>query len=170
MKWTTRAHLHLDRTASAWLIRRFIDSYAEFQFLNWDEAPDSTDPRFFGMPGVALSSHDDEGTSFDKILRAHDLSNDQALIVLADCVRAGVRNALSLPRTEDNETRYALGIGLDALGTGMGIDHVSDDAHLAAATPAYDAFYTYCMLPDLSTAELPKTQPERAEYLRSLVA
>ena len=170
MKWTTRAHLHLDRTASAWLIRRFIDTDAEFEFLSWDVVPDTTDPHVFGMPGVALSSHDENGTSFDKILRAHELSKDRGLSALAACVRAGVRNSLSLPRTEDDNAKYSIGVGLDAMGSGMSIAHVSDNAHLVAATPAYNALYTYCRLPDLSGTELPTTQPERTEYLRSLVA
>lgn len=33
-KWVTRANCKVDRTASAWLIRRYIDSTAEFRFRN----------------------------------------------------------------------------------------------------------------------------------------
>lgn len=33
MKWTTRAGIHIDRAACAWLIRRFIDPSAEFVFV-----------------------------------------------------------------------------------------------------------------------------------------
>jgi hypothetical protein len=38
MKWATRASIHIDRAASAWLIRRFIDAFAELVFV--------TDPVF----------------------------------------------------------------------------------------------------------------------------
>jgi len=33
MKWITRAHVHVDRVACPWLIKRFIDSQAEFIFV-----------------------------------------------------------------------------------------------------------------------------------------
>lgn len=33
MKWITRSHVHVDRVACPWLIRRFIDSEAEFIFV-----------------------------------------------------------------------------------------------------------------------------------------
>jgi len=32
MKWATRASIHIDRAACAWLIRRHIDASAEFFF------------------------------------------------------------------------------------------------------------------------------------------
>ena len=30
MKWVTREHVHVDRVACPWLIKRFIDPEAEF--------------------------------------------------------------------------------------------------------------------------------------------
>ncbi|MBP7654458.1 chromate resistance protein, partial [Candidatus Dependentiae bacterium] len=33
MKWITRSHVHVDRVACPWLIKRFIDSEAEFIFM-----------------------------------------------------------------------------------------------------------------------------------------
>jgi len=33
MIYCTRARIHVDRSASAWLIRRFIDPQAEFVFV-----------------------------------------------------------------------------------------------------------------------------------------
>jgi hypothetical protein len=33
MKWVTRAHVHVDRVACPCLIKRFIDSEAEFLFV-----------------------------------------------------------------------------------------------------------------------------------------
>lgn len=169
MRWTTRAQLHLDRTASAWLIRGFVDPAAEFVFVGWDATPDPTDPRTFGMPGVLLSAHDEAGTCFAKILRTHDLEGDSALMGLRECVDAGVRHALGLLRTEPAEPSYQLGLALDSLGIGLSVRHEDDHQHLEAATPLYDALYTYLKLPDLTTLDLPPTQPERVAHLRSLV-
>lgn len=50
MKWTTRAGMHVDRTACAWLILRFIDPGAEFVFIEpGNEPPRGATP--FDLPG-----------------------------------------------------------------------------------------------------------------------
>ena len=33
MLWVTRSHVHVDRVAYPWLIRRFVDSEAQFLFV-----------------------------------------------------------------------------------------------------------------------------------------
>lgn len=33
MKWITRSHVHVDRVACPWLIKRFVDSQTEFIFV-----------------------------------------------------------------------------------------------------------------------------------------
>ena len=33
MKWITRSHVHVDRVACPWLIKRFVDNEAEFLFV-----------------------------------------------------------------------------------------------------------------------------------------
>lgn len=169
MKWTTRAQLHLDRTASAWLIRRFVDADAQFRFVGWDEAVDPADPRSFGMAGAQLGSHDEAGTCFAKILQRHHLEADAALVRLEECVNAGVRHALGLPRVQKDDAIHRTGLSLDSVGIGFSVLHPDDTDHLEAATPLYDALYTFFQLPDLKALELPSTQPERVAYLRSLV-
>ena len=42
MRWATRRHCHVDRAACAWLIRRFLDSDAEFVFV---DDPDEVSAR-----------------------------------------------------------------------------------------------------------------------------
>jgi hypothetical protein len=34
MLWVTRSHVHVDRVACPWLIKRFVDSQAEFVFVS----------------------------------------------------------------------------------------------------------------------------------------
>jgi hypothetical protein len=36
MKWITREHVKVDRVACPWLIRKFVDSEAEFLFVPGD--------------------------------------------------------------------------------------------------------------------------------------
>ena len=49
-RWVTRPRPHVDRIASAWLIKRFIDPAAEFVFAAPDDLP--ADPLAFDMAGV----------------------------------------------------------------------------------------------------------------------
>lgn len=76
MRWVTRDRVHLDRVAAPWLIRRFIDPDADFVLLPSDslgDLPDDATP--FGLPGVELSSHDENGSTFRKILDIYGLED-----------------------------------------------------------------------------------------------
>ena len=76
MKWATRPGVHVDRTACAWLIRRFIDPDAEFCFAaELEDVP--ADATAFDMRGAELS-HVNGDCSFETILRRYDL-DDPAL-------------------------------------------------------------------------------------------
>lgn len=37
MKWVTRKHIHVNRTATGWLIRRFLDPGADISFVEADQ-------------------------------------------------------------------------------------------------------------------------------------
>lgn len=71
MRWATRAGVHIDRAACAWLIRRRIDPEAEFVFVDdpVDVPPDAVP---FDMRGVELGHRGDDCT-FETILRRYDL-------------------------------------------------------------------------------------------------
>jgi hypothetical protein len=56
VKWATRAAIHIDRAACAWLIRRCVDPAAEFAFVT-DPAQVPADATAFDMRGVELSHH-----------------------------------------------------------------------------------------------------------------
>ena len=76
MKWATRAGVHIDRAACAWLISRYVDPGAEFVFVtDPDQVP--TDATPFDMRGVELSHHHGDCT-FETILRRYEL-NDHVL-------------------------------------------------------------------------------------------
>jgi len=87
MKWITREKVKVDRVAGSWLIKRFIDSDAQFEFLPNDTDWSSiTDGILFDVPGCELGHHG-EDVSFDSLLNKHSL-NDRALRLLAEIVRA----------------------------------------------------------------------------------
>ena len=73
MRWATRAGVHIDRAACAWLVRRFIDPDAEFVFVgDPDEVP--ADATAFDMRGVEVSHHGGD-CSFETILRRYELQD-----------------------------------------------------------------------------------------------
>ena len=106
--WVTRAGMHIDRLASAWLIKRFLDSNARFdfdtasgfdmpaatqptatqskEFVSADGTlPSNTDKIPFDMYGVPLGHHGEDCT-FETLLKRFGLTDDTALNALAQIV------------------------------------------------------------------------------------
>ena len=131
MRWVTRSGPHVDRTACAWLIRRFVDADAEFVFVDDpDELPGDATP--FDMRGVELSHHDGE-CSFEAILRRYDLS-DPTLWAIARIVHEA--------DLEDDRYDAPEAPGLDALMRGLSMVR-TDHEVLALSAPLYDGLYEY---------------------------
>ena len=81
-RWVTRPRPHIDRIASAWLIKRFIDPDAEFLFVPPAEFPKDAIP--FDAPGVELS-HQGEDCTFETLVKRARL-RDRRLARLAEIV------------------------------------------------------------------------------------
>lgn len=131
MKWATRPGIHVDRTACAWLIRRFIDPDAAFSFVTDAEqlAPDTTG---FDMRGVALS-HKGEDCSFETFLRTYEI-DDRALQMIGRIVHEA---DLEDERFDAPEAR-----GLDVIIRGLSMIH-GDDEMIELIGPLYDGLYEY---------------------------
>jgi hypothetical protein len=132
MRWATRAGIHVDRSACAWLIRRFIDPEAEFVFVHDpDEVPADATP--FDMRGVELS-HRAGGCTFETML-AHYGLNERAL---ADIARIVHEADLDDERFDAPEGR-----GLDVILRGLSLIAASDERMLELSGPIYDGLYEY---------------------------
>ncbi len=81
-RWVTRPRPHVDRVASAWLIKRFIDADAVFVFAPPAEFP--KDAIAFDAPGVELSHHGEDCT-FETLIKRARL-RDRRLTRLAEVV------------------------------------------------------------------------------------
>jgi hypothetical protein len=81
-RWVTRPRPHVDRVASAWLIKRFIDAEAEFVFAPPAEFP--KDAIAFDAPGVELSHHGEDCT-FETLVKRARL-RDRRLTRVAEIV------------------------------------------------------------------------------------
>jgi hypothetical protein len=139
MKWLTRSHVHVDRVACPWLIKRFVDSEAEFLFVPKGEVERVAAERGaipFDAPGVELGHHDGR-CSFESILRKYGLT-DPALQRLAKIVHAA-------DVAEDIDTD-PLGRGLEAIATGYSLRFPDDEANLVRQFEVYDALYAWCRL------------------------
>lgn len=139
MKWVTRSHVHVDRVACPWLIRRFVDSQAEFLFVpssQIDSAARENGAIPFDASGVELGHHEGR-CSFETILLKYDLK-DPALLRLAKIVHAA-------DVSEDIDSD-PIGRGLEAIATGFGLRYPDDQANLARQFEVYDALYAWCKL------------------------
>jgi hypothetical protein len=139
MKWLTRSHVHVDRVACPWLIKRFVDSEAEFLFVPKGEVERVAAERGaipFDALGVELGHHDGR-CSFESILRKYGLT-DPALQRLAKIVHAA-------DVAEDIDTD-PLGRGLEAIATGYSLRFPDDGANLVRQFEVYDALYAWCRL------------------------
>jgi hypothetical protein len=131
VNWATRPGVHVDRTACAWLIKRFIDPNAEFSFVSdAEQIPEETSG--FDMRGVKFS-HKGENCSFETLLQAYDLQ-DRALSVIGQIVHEA---DLEDERFDAPEAR-----GLDVVIRGLSMIH-DDHEMLRLTGPLYDGLYEY---------------------------
>lgn len=133
MLWVTRPHPHIDRTACAWLIRRFVDPSPSFAFAPDPESAEQLGGTPFDMRGVELGHHEGR-CSFENILVKYDLS-DPALHEIA----AMIHDA----DLDDEKFRSPEAPGLDAIIRGLGLV-IPDDAELLDLTDrVYDGLYAW---------------------------
>ncbi|MBW8888887.1 MAG: chromate resistance protein [Fibrobacteres bacterium] len=85
-KWVTRAGMHVDRLASAWLIRTFIDPKARFGFVGTKSARSVAPPALpFDMEG-AVFGHHGENCTFESLLKTFALGKTPGLAALAEII------------------------------------------------------------------------------------
>jgi hypothetical protein len=145
MKWVTRSHVHVDRVACPWLIKRFVDSHAEFIFAARERVAEVASEEGaipYDIPGVELGHHNGD-CSFEAILKKYKLT-DRALQRLAKIVHAA--DIAADLRTDE------VAPGLEAIATGFGLLLPDDEANLEVQLYVYDALYAWCRLQVASEA------------------
>jgi len=132
MLWATRRGCHVDRTACAWLIKRFLDPEATFTFFE-DPAEAPEEATLFDVAGARLS-HRGEDCSFETFLKEYSLE-DPVLGEIAEIVHDADLMDEKYARPESE--------GLDGIIRGMQLNS-PDDATLLLRTEAiFDGLYTY---------------------------
>jgi hypothetical protein len=138
MRWVTRSHVHVDRVACPWLIRRFVDSEAEFLFVPKCQVAEVAQRQgaiAFDIPGVELG-HREGLCSFDAIIEHYGLT-DKALLRLARIVSAA---------DTGHPEQDPLAVGLEAIAVGYGLRFPDDHENLERQFDVYDALYAWCRL------------------------
>jgi hypothetical protein len=129
--WVTRAGVFVDRMASAWLVRRFIDPEASFKFIKvarYHAAPGEI--RFDMMP--AEFTHEGDLCTFEVLLDRFAI-DEAGLRAIAEVV-----HDIDL---KDEKFARSEAPGIEAVLTGIVNAVPDDDARLSAAFPLFDALY-----------------------------
>lgn len=129
-RWATRPRPHVDRIASAWLIKRFLDPAAEFVFAAADELPADAIP--FDMAGVEFG-HQGDHCTFETLLHRSGL-RDRRLAAIAEIVHeADIRDG----KFQREEAR-----GLDLVLRGLLAAIKDDQEALAQGLTLFDGLYS----------------------------
>ena len=138
MKWITRKHIHVNRTATVWLVRRFLDPAAEVLFVE----PEAVAPRArelaavsFDAPGARYPHKDRQGRCSFEQLVAERLPDDPALARLARIVHGA-----DFPEEMATTSESA---GLWAISQGFTLVSQDDQEIAARAAFLYDSLYAH---------------------------
>ena len=82
-RWVTRRNLHIDRLASAWLIKQFIDKSPRFYFVAEGETVEGAIP--FDMFGAEFTHHGEDCT-FETMIKQFALAESKGLREIAEIV------------------------------------------------------------------------------------
>ncbi len=134
MRYITRERIHVDRIATAWAIRRFVDPGATFEFVPRTRDIRAMDGIPFDCRGAELSHHDGHCT-FEALLEKYELTDD-GLQRMAKIIRSA-----DLPQEEPSAPEAA---GVLAVFTGIRDGVETDAERLQQGFVVCDALYTYC--------------------------
>src|SRR5258706_1805018 len=135
MKWITRERPKIDRIACPWLIKKFVDTRAEFIYVpkeNVFEKAKELDAIPYDIPGAEYS-HEGDLCTFDYIVKKHKI-NDPAVEQLAVIVRGADTDSFELaPQAA----------GLWAISAGLSYNYKDDYEQLALGMIIYEALYSW---------------------------
>ena len=80
MLWVTRHKPHVDRCASTWLIKRFIDKEARFEFISAeDQIPNGA--IAFTLPKAQIKPVEGKKTTYDALAAKYHIRDPFALMI-----------------------------------------------------------------------------------------
>ena len=131
--WVTRKGIYVDRMASAWLIRRFIDPDARFKFVPPKGYKPLPGELRFDMFEAEFTHEGDRCTL--EVLIERMVINDPALNPIAEIVHDIDLKDSKFGRQETP--------GIERLVAGIAMAHKDDEKRLARAAAVFDDLYEY---------------------------
>ncbi|KML17142.1 MULTISPECIES: chromate resistance protein ChrB domain-containing protein [Burkholderia] len=129
--WATRQRMWVDRVASAWLIRRFIDAQARFIWLA-SPADCPADALGFDFDGATFT-HVGERVTFEVLLASFGLDKDPALMRVGEIVHALDVGGPAAPEA----------VGFEAVMAGTRQRTENDDQLLEQMGAVLDSLYAH---------------------------
>ncbi len=149
MRWVTRKRIQVNRAATAWLVRRFVDPQAEFLFVEPEEvaAVQERDGAVgFDAPGARYPHQDAQGRCSFEALVAEHCAADPVLQELAIIIHgADLKDLDAAPECR----------GLLAISRGFPLVTRDDHDTVAKAAFLYDALYASLTQRRASTGQRP---------------
>jgi hypothetical protein len=131
--WVTRKGIHVDRMASAWLIRRFIDSNARFKFVAAKGYRPQPGEIRFDMYEAEFT-HEGDRCTFEVLIEKLGLS-DLGLGPIAEIVHDIDLKDAKFAREETP--------GIDRIIAGIAMANKDDEARLARGSAIFEDLYEY---------------------------
>lgn len=136
MTWVTKKRIKVNRAATAWLIRRFVDPEATILFVEPGEVAEvqrRESATGFDAPGATYPHQDAAGRCSFEALVAEHCASDPAVVALARIVRgADFRDQIGI--TPESA-------GLRAISDGFPLVARDDQETVERAAFLYDALY-----------------------------
>ena len=129
-RWMTRRNIHIDRLASAWLIKQFIDKHPRFHFVAEGERVENAIP--FDMFDADFTHHGEDCT-FETMLKRFGLGDVKGLRELGEIVH-------DIDLKDDKFQRLEAG-GVKAIVDGLSETFPDDRKRLQQASVIFDGLF-----------------------------
>ncbi|MCM3872309.1 MAG: chromate resistance protein [Pyrinomonadaceae bacterium] len=150
-RWVTRRNLHIDRLASAWLIKQFIDKRPRFYFVGEGETVEGAIP--FDTFGAKFTHHGEDCT-FETMLKQFGLAESKGLREIGEIV-----HDIDL---KDEKFHRLEAVGLNAIIDGLSKVLRDDRKLLQQTSVVFDGLYAL-----LSQASEKKSEAKTRKRRRS---
>ena len=151
-RWVTRRNIHIDRLASAWLIKRFIDERPRFYFVSEEEKV--AGGIHFDMFSAEFTHVGDDCT-FETLIKSFNLTGDASLREIAEIV-----HDIDL---KDGKFNRLEAKGLDATVSGMSKLFGDDRKLIAQCCFIFNGLYEQFSGKNESLIQQSNTEGERKQ-------
>ena len=131
----TRHEPHVDRCASAWLIKKFIDREALFEFIS-KESPIPKGATAFTLPGADIGPVEGKNTTFDVLIEKYRVSDP-----IVDMIRELIHDFEITAGEDITKVKHTETAGICLILRGLARTSRTDHETITKAMTVMDALY-----------------------------